>query len=158
MDTFRHDSWQLLLERPAHALRTAVFLRTALKLQSDASTKYDGGVCPDWIAVEFFHRHSPVCCHEVGYGTLRFFTSPDSSMNQRFAKDYYDRFSEYPDYMAGETYAGVYFIKAAIERAGTAEADKIIEAPRRKRAGYQICTYTSPLSELMRLSIELIQT
>jgi hypothetical protein len=41
MDTFRHDSWQLLLEQPALALRTAVFLRTALKLQSDASTKYD---------------------------------------------------------------------------------------------------------------------
>jgi branched-chain amino acid transport system substrate-binding protein len=57
-----------------------------------------------------------------------FFTSPDSSMNQRFVKDYYARFSEYPDYMAGETYAGVYFIKVAIERAGTIEADKIIEA------------------------------
>jgi branched-chain amino acid transport system substrate-binding protein len=57
-----------------------------------------------------------------------FFTSPDSSMNQRFVKDYYARFNEYPDYMAGETYAGVYFIKAAVERAGTAEADKIIEA------------------------------
>ena len=57
-----------------------------------------------------------------------FFTSPDSSMNQRFVKDYYARFNEYPDYMAGETYAGVYFIKAAVERAGTAEADKIIKA------------------------------
>ena len=57
-----------------------------------------------------------------------FFTSPDSSMNQRFVKDYYARFNEYPDYMAGETYAGVYFIKAAIERAGTTEADKIIAA------------------------------
>jgi branched-chain amino acid transport system substrate-binding protein len=57
-----------------------------------------------------------------------FFTSPDSSMNQRFVKGYYTRFNEYPDYMAGETYAGVYFIKAAIERAGTIEADKIIEA------------------------------
>ena len=41
MDTFRHDSWQLLLEHPALAFRTAVFLRSALKLQSDASTKYD---------------------------------------------------------------------------------------------------------------------
>jgi len=57
-----------------------------------------------------------------------FFTSPDSSMNQRFVKDYYTRFNEYPDYMAGETYAGIYFIKAAIERAGTIEADKIIVA------------------------------
>ncbi|MFZ0134692.1 MAG: ABC transporter substrate-binding protein [Desulfobacterales bacterium] len=57
-----------------------------------------------------------------------FFTSPDSSMNQRFVKDYHARFNEYPDYMAGETYAGVYFIKAAIERAGTTDADKIVEA------------------------------
>ena len=57
-----------------------------------------------------------------------FFSSPDSSMNRRFVKDYYTRFNEYPDYMAGETYAGVYFIKAAIERADSVEADKIIEA------------------------------
>jgi branched-chain amino acid transport system substrate-binding protein len=56
-----------------------------------------------------------------------FFTSPDSPMNRRFVKDYYARFNEYPDYMAGETYAGVYFIKAAIEQAGSIEADKIIE-------------------------------
>jgi branched-chain amino acid transport system substrate-binding protein len=57
-----------------------------------------------------------------------FFTSPDSSMNQRFVKGYYARFKEYPDYMAGETYAGIYFIKAAIERAESTAADKIIEA------------------------------
>lgn len=55
-------------------------------------------------------------------------SSPDSSLNKRFVKDYYARFNEYPDYMAGETYAGVYFIKAVIERAGTTEAGKIIEA------------------------------
>jgi hypothetical protein len=41
MDTFRHDSWQLLIERPDLALRTAVFLRAALKVGSDARTKYD---------------------------------------------------------------------------------------------------------------------
>lgn len=57
-----------------------------------------------------------------------FFTSPDSSMNQRFVKEYYTRYKEYPDYMAGETYAGVYFIKAAVERAGTTEANKVIAA------------------------------
>ena len=57
-----------------------------------------------------------------------FFTSPDSSMNRSFVKDYYARFNDYPDYMAGETYAGVYFIKAAIEHAGSTDADKIIAA------------------------------
>ncbi len=47
-----------------------------------------------------------------------FFNSPDSSMNRRFVEAYQKRYQEYPDYMAGETYAGVYFIKAAVERAG----------------------------------------
>ncbi len=57
-----------------------------------------------------------------------FFLTPDSYMNRKFVKDYYERFKEYPDYMANETYAGVYFIKAAVERAGTLNADKIIKA------------------------------
>lgn len=57
-----------------------------------------------------------------------FFTSPNSSMNKKFVKDYHDRFKEYPDYMAAETYAGIYFIKAAVERAGTTNAEKIIAA------------------------------
>ena len=57
-----------------------------------------------------------------------FFTTPDSEMNKNFVRKYQARFNEYPDYMAGETYAGVYFIKAAVERAGTADAKKIIAA------------------------------
>ncbi len=57
-----------------------------------------------------------------------FFNSPDSSMNRKFLKAYYERFKEYPDYMAGETYAGVQFIKAAVERAGTTDPDKLIKA------------------------------
>jgi branched-chain amino acid transport system substrate-binding protein len=57
-----------------------------------------------------------------------FFNSPDSSMNRKFLKDYYERFKEYPDYMAGETYAGVQFIKAAVELAGTTDPDKLIKA------------------------------
>lgn len=57
-----------------------------------------------------------------------FFTTPDSSLNRSFVKAYYERYKEYPDYMAGETYAGVYFIKAAVERAGTTDTEKIIAA------------------------------
>ena len=41
MDTFRHDSWQLLLNKPEQAFRTALFLRSALKMESDATTKFD---------------------------------------------------------------------------------------------------------------------
>ena len=57
-----------------------------------------------------------------------FFTSPDSEMNQNFVQQYQARFKEYPDYMAGETYAGLYFIKAAVERANSTDAPKIIAA------------------------------
>jgi len=57
-----------------------------------------------------------------------FFTTPHSSMNARFVKIYREKFNDWPDYMAGETYAGVYFIKAALERAGTTDADTIVRA------------------------------
>lgn len=53
-------------------------------------------------------------------------------MNRNFVKTYLDRFKEYPDYMAEETYAGVYFLKAAIERAGTTDSD--IASDQRERA------------------------
>ncbi|WP_161626633.1 ABC transporter substrate-binding protein [Desulfatiglans anilini] len=60
--------------------------------------------------------------------TRYLFTTPDSALNRRFVKAYKERFNEYPDYMAGETYAGVTFIKAAVERAGSTDAEKIIAA------------------------------
>jgi branched-chain amino acid transport system substrate-binding protein len=57
-----------------------------------------------------------------------FFLSPDTPLNRNFVKTYLDRFKEYPDYMAQETYAGVYFLKAAIERARTTDPQKVIKA------------------------------
>jgi len=61
-----------------------------------------------------------------------FFLTPDTEKNRNFVKTYYERFKEYPDYMAEETYAGVYFIKAAIERAGSINTEKIIKAVERE--------------------------
>jgi branched-chain amino acid transport system substrate-binding protein len=66
-----------------------------------------------------------------------FFNSPDSSMNRKFVKDYYERFKEYPDYMAGETYAGVQFIKAAVERAGTTNPEELIKAVEREPLAWE---------------------
>ncbi len=57
-----------------------------------------------------------------------FFTTPDSAENRDFVKKYHEKFKEYPDYMAEETYAGVYFIKAAMERAGTTDPEAIVKA------------------------------
>ena len=61
-----------------------------------------------------------------------FFTSPQSDLNRRFVAAYQKKFKQYPDYMAGETYAGVYFLKAAVERAGSLDADKIVAAVERE--------------------------
>ncbi len=61
-----------------------------------------------------------------------FFTTPDSVENKEFVKRYFEKYMEYPDYMAEETYAGVYFIKAAAERAGSTDAEVIIKAVERE--------------------------
>jgi branched-chain amino acid transport system substrate-binding protein len=57
-----------------------------------------------------------------------FFTTPDTDRNREFVKAYHERFKEYPSYMAEESYAGVYFLKAAVERAGTTDPEEIIKA------------------------------
>lgn len=44
IDTFRHDSWQLLMPQPARCLRAAVHLRAALKRHSNANTKFDSRI------------------------------------------------------------------------------------------------------------------
>lgn len=56
MDTFRHDSWQLLLGVPALALRAALYLRTVLKRESDADIKYDTRVSIGIGEVEWISR------------------------------------------------------------------------------------------------------
>jgi branched-chain amino acid transport system substrate-binding protein len=66
-----------------------------------------------------------------------FFLTPDSPLNRSFVKTYFERFKEYPDYMAEETYAGVYFLKAAIERAGTTETEKVIAAIEREPLAWE---------------------
>ena len=72
------------------------------------------------------------------YASARyFFLTPDSAKNRGFVKAYYDRFKELPDYMAEETYGGVYFIKAAVERAGTTDADKVIKAVEREPLAWE---------------------
>ncbi len=66
-----------------------------------------------------------------------FFTTPDSDMNRSFVASYVSKFKEYPDYMAGEAYAGVYFIKAAAERAKSFDSDAIVRAVERKPLAWE---------------------
>ncbi len=41
IDTFRHDSWQLLLTKPELCFRAALFLRCRLKMLSEPPVRYD---------------------------------------------------------------------------------------------------------------------
>lgn len=56
MDTFRHDSWQLLLREPQLAIRAAIYFRAALKMQADAKTKYDTRISIGIGGVEFVSK------------------------------------------------------------------------------------------------------
>ena len=83
---------------------------------------------PDGAALETLIPLGKTMPEGVFVASRYFFLTPDAAMNRKFVSAYLDRFKEYPDYMAEETYAGVYFLKAAIERAQTLDADKIIMA------------------------------
>ncbi len=83
---------------------------------------------PDGAALETLVPLGKEMPNGVYVAARYFFLTPNTEKNRQFVKNYMERFKDYPDYMAEETYAGVYFIKAAIERAKTLEAEKVIEA------------------------------
>jgi branched-chain amino acid transport system substrate-binding protein len=92
---------------------------------------------PDGAALETLVPLGKEMPEETYVAARYFFLTPDSAMNHRFVKAYRDRFNEYPDYMAEETYAAVYFMKAAVQRAGTIDADKIISAVEREPLAWE---------------------
>lgn len=83
---------------------------------------------PDGAALETLMPLGKDMPNGIYVAARYFFLTPDTEKNRQFVKTYMERFKDYPDYMAVETYAGVYFIKAAIERAGTLDTEKLIEA------------------------------
>jgi branched-chain amino acid transport system substrate-binding protein len=92
---------------------------------------------PDGAALETLVPLGKEMPNGVFVAARYFFLTPDTTMNKNFVKTYQDRFKELPDYMAIETYAGVYFIKAAVERAGTLNADKIVAAVEREPLAWE---------------------
>ncbi|BDG60490.1 ABC transporter substrate-binding protein [Caldinitratiruptor microaerophilus] len=60
--------------------------------------------------------------------TRYWFLYPETERNKNFVKAYYERFKEYPDYVAQEGYAALYMYKAAVEKAGTTDADAVVKA------------------------------
>jgi branched-chain amino acid transport system substrate-binding protein len=92
---------------------------------------------PDGAALETLVPLGKEMPNGIFVAARYFFLTPDTVMNKKFVKTYQERFKELPDYMAVETYAGVYFIKAAVERAGTLNADKIVAAVEREPLAWE---------------------
>jgi branched-chain amino acid transport system substrate-binding protein len=110
---------------PLWGMDAVNFIKQALPLGLFDKVKF---AFPDGAALETLiplGKHMP---NGIFVAARYFFLTPDSPMNRRFVKIYQERFKEYPDYMAEETYAGVYFLKAALERAGSTDTEKVIAA------------------------------
>lgn len=110
---------------PLWGMDAVTFIKQALPLGIFDKIKF---AFPDGAALETLIPLGKDMPNGVFVATRYFFLTPDSAVNRRFVKVYQERFKEYPDYMAEETYAGVYFLKAAIERAGTTDTEKVIAA------------------------------
>jgi len=92
---------------------------------------------PDGAALETLVPLGKTMPEGLFIASRYFFLTPDTEMNRKFVSAYRGKFKEYPDYMAEETYAGVYFLKAAIERAGSLDADRIIAAVEREPLAWE---------------------
>jgi branched-chain amino acid transport system substrate-binding protein len=110
------------------------FIRQALPHKLFEKIKF---AIPDGAALETIVPLGKDTPEGILMSSRYFFTTPDSDTNRKFVKAYFERFKEYPDYMAEETYAGVYFLKAAIERAKSTDADKIVEAVEREPLAWE---------------------
>jgi len=64
----------------------------------------------------------------IWVGTRYWFNANQSETNKKFVKAYHDKFGDYPSYNSQGGYAAVYAFKAAIEKAGSFDTDKIIAA------------------------------
>ncbi|HVP80003.1 MAG TPA: ABC transporter substrate-binding protein [Thermodesulfobacteriota bacterium] len=110
---------------PLWGMDAVNFIKQALPLGLFDKIKF---AFPDGAALETLLPLGKSMPDGLFVASRHFFLTPDSSMNRGFVKTYQERFKEYPDYMAEETYAGVYFLKAAIERAGSTDTEKVIAA------------------------------
>ena len=61
-------------------------------------------------------------------GTRYWFLANDSQRNKDFVKAYLDRYGEYPSYNAHGAYGALYTYKAAAEKAGSIDKEKVIDA------------------------------
>jgi branched-chain amino acid transport system substrate-binding protein len=104
-----------------------LFIKQAIARDPDFFKKINFFI-PDGASLEVLDPVGPDMPDGIMMSSRYYFESPETAENTAFIQAYQNRFGELPDYMATETYAGVYFIKAAVERAKSSEAHKFIAA------------------------------
>ena len=107
------------------------FIRQAIDIDADLFNRVKFFV-PDGASLEVLDPVGPDMPDGIYMSSRYYFASPHTQENSAFIQSYLTRFGEMPDYMACETYAAVYFIKAAVERAKSKRADRIIAAVERE--------------------------
>ena len=108
-----------------------LFIRQAIAIDPDMFNRIQFFI-PDGASLEVLDPVGPDMPDGIMMSSRYYFESPQTVENSAFFQAYLSRFGEMPDYMACETYAGVYFIKAAVERAQSTNARKFIEAVERE--------------------------
>jgi branched-chain amino acid transport system substrate-binding protein len=107
------------------------FIEQAIILDPDIFNRIKFFI-PDGASLEVLDPVGPDMPDGIFMSSRYYFASPNTQENSAFIQAYLSRFNEMPDYMACETYAAVYFIKAAVERAKSKQADRVIAAVERE--------------------------
>lgn len=103
------------------------FIQQAINIDADIFNRIKFFI-PDGASLEVLDPVGPAMPDGIFMSSRYYFASPHTQENSAFIQSYLTRFNEMPDYMACETYAAVYFIKAAVERARSKRANRIIRA------------------------------
>lgn len=61
-------------------------------------------------------------------GTRYWFLANDSAFNKKFVDSYFKKYGAYPSYNAHGAYSAVYAYKAAVEKAGSTDKEKVVAA------------------------------
>jgi branched-chain amino acid transport system substrate-binding protein len=122
-----HDAQPEAVWAPLWGSDAVLFIKQAIAAYPDFFTKIQFMI-PDGASLEILNPVGADMPNGILMSSRYYFASPEFEGNASFQQAYLARFGEMPDYMAEETYAGVYFLKAAIERAGSTKADKFVEA------------------------------
>jgi len=119
---------------PLWGMDAVNFIKQGLEVDLFKKIKF---AFPDGAALETLVPLGKDMPNGIYVAARHFFLTPDTDIHGKFVKVYRERFKEWPDYMAQETYAGVYFIKAAVERARTTDTEKVIHAVEREPLAWE---------------------